>query len=228
MSDLFDRHASTYGATVQRSIDFSSLSYQFFLRAKASILKEIANEQFGQGVKPSLLDVGCGVGLLHSLLADDFGPLSGVDSSAESIEQARQYNPQFEYRLNTGPELPYPSATFDIVTAICVVHHVSPAAWRSFISELKRVARPNGLVCLIEHNPLNPLTRLAVFRCPFDVGATLLTARRARQLLIDAGLAKVRSEHFLVFPSSSPAARAVERWLGALPLGAQYAAVGEC
>ena len=60
-----------------------------------------------------------------------------------------------------------------------------------FMNEMRRVVRPGGLVCVIEHNPLNPLTRLAVTRCAFDRDAVLLRAGKTRQLLRDAGLRQV-------------------------------------
>ena len=226
--EAFDKYATNYAAIVQKSVDFSGLGYDFFIEAKAYKLKEIAARYFGQFAKPNLLDVGCGVGRLHSLLADKFGQISGVDMSVQCIEQARKDNPNVDYKINTGSELPYSAGTFDLVTTVCVVHHVAPLMWPTFIAELKRITRPGGLICLIEHNPLHPLTRLAVLRCPFDRDATLLSAGRARQLLTQAGLTNVRSEHFLFFPKSAPWIRALEHWLGALPIGAQYVAVGEC
>jgi SAM-dependent methyltransferase len=224
----FDQYASTYRATVQSSVDFAGLDYGFFVQAKAACLKAIAAARFGRSARPSLLDVGCGVGTLHPLLTDSFGEIHGVDQSVESIERARRQNPGVQYRVSAGPGLPYRSGHFDLVTAICVVHHVAPADWPNFVAELKRVTRPGGLVCLVEHNPFNPLTRLAVLRCPFDEEAQLLSARRARSLLREVGLGRVRSEHFLLLPSAAPRLRAVERWLGCLPLGAQYVAWGEC
>jgi len=89
------------------------------------------------------------------------------------------------------------------------------------------IVRPNGLICVIEHNPFNPLTRLAVLRCPFDKDAHLLRAAQARRLLERAGLTHVRSSHFLLTPFSSSAAHHVERWFSGLPLGAQYVVTGE-
>ncbi len=59
----------------------------------------------------------------------------------------------------------HPSAIFGMVTAKNLRHHIDPEAWQSVIPELKRVVRPIGLVCIIEHNPFNLLTRLAVFHC---------------------------------------------------------------
>jgi hypothetical protein len=85
-----------------------------------------------------------------------------------------------------------------------------------------RVTRPGGLVCVIEHNPLNPLTRLAVARCPFDADATLLGAGRAAALLRGVGARDVETEYFLLLPSRAPLARRFERLLRAVPLGAQY------
>jgi SAM-dependent methyltransferase len=224
---IFDKYAHAYEDTVQRSVNFSGIGYEFFLRTKAALLNEIATRHFGEFARPNLLDVGCGVGRLHSLLANRFGRISGVDESAESIEQARRDNPRVDYKINTGLDLPYGSESFDIVTAINVVHHVPPAMWQTFILELKRVTRLRGLVCLIEHNPLNPVTRLGVLRCPFDKDANLLSARTARRLLTHAGLSHVRSEHFVLFPVCSSVTRVFEQWLGALPLGAQYTAAGE-
>jgi hypothetical protein len=80
---------------------------------------------------------------------------------------------------------------------------------------------------MIEHNPFNPLTRLVVFRCPFDRDAHLLRAAQANRLLQLAGFAHVWASYFLLTPFSSVAARRLEHWLRAVPLGAQYAAVGE-
>jgi len=223
----FDHYASNYQATVQNAVDFAGLDYGFFVRAKATCLKAIAAARFGRSARPSLLDVGCGVGTLHPLVTDSFGEIHGVDQSVESIEQARRRNPGGCYDVSAGPALPYRSGRFDLVAAICVLHHVAAADWPMFVVELKRVTRPGGLVCLIEHNPFNPLTRLAVLRCPFDEEAQLLSARRARRLLREAGLGPVGSEHFLLLPSAAPRLRAVEGWLGRLPLGAQYVAWGE-
>src|SRR5437588_7354869 len=91
--------------------------------------------------------------------------------------------------------------------AICVLHHVPPPQWVGFLCEMRRVVRPGGLVCLIEHNPFNPLTRLAVARCEFDRDAVLLRAGRMQALMVDAGLHDAESHYFLMLPSASPLAR---------------------
>ena len=95
-----------------------------------------------------------------------------------------------------------------------------------FIAEMRRVVRPGGLVCVIEHNPLNPLTRLAVARCEFDRDAVLLGAGTTRKLMAAGGLRDICARYFLLLPWATNAARRVEGALGQVPLGAQYAAFG--
>ena len=143
-----------------------------------------------------MLDVGCGVGSFHPLLRGMVGRLSGIDVSSASIAQARADNRDVDYRAFDGRSFPFDDAGFDLVTAICVLHHVAPAEWAHFMSEMRRVVRPGGLVCVIEHNPLNPLTRLAVARCEFDRDAVLLGAGKARKLMAAARLARDRRALF--------------------------------
>ncbi|MER9976387.1 class I SAM-dependent methyltransferase [Mesorhizobium sp. M0085] len=225
MAELFDSYNSNYGEAVEGSIRFSGLRHDFFLVAKADLLRRLVVErklrQDGSAVRA--LDVGCGVGSLHRYLDGAFDSLDGCDVSQDSILRAGQDNPSVTYRACTSPSLPYEDGAFDLAFASCVVHHVPPSSWSDFLLELRRVVRPGGVACIIEHNPYNPLTRLAVFRCPFDHDAVLLNAANAASLFRETRFRDIRSEHFLLLPSARPFARRVERALASLPLGAQYA-----
>ncbi|MER8955225.1 class I SAM-dependent methyltransferase [Mesorhizobium sp. M0833] len=225
MGELFDSYNSNYGEAVEGSIRFSGLRHDFFLVAKADLLRRLLVERkLGQGgATVRALDIGCGVGSLHPYLEGAFDSLDGCDVSQESILRASQDNSRVAYRTCSTQRLPYEDGTFDLAFASCVVHHVSPAVWLDFFLELRRVVRPGGVACIIEHNPYNPLTRLAVFRCPFDHEAVLLNAAKARSLFQETGFRDIRSEHFLLLPSATPLAKKVERLVSALPLGAQYA-----
>jgi SAM-dependent methyltransferase len=222
MAALFDKYDKSYGAAVQSSIDFSGLPHSFFTAAKADALRELIAARLPGTLKPDMLDVGCGVGEFHPFIRGMFGRVCGTDVSTASVAQARARNPEVQYEAYEGETLPYESASFDLSIAICVLHHVPPAQWVGFLREMRRVVRPGGLVCLIEHNPLNPLTRLAVARCEFDRDAVLLRAGRTRALMTDAGLHDARSHYFLLLPSAAPLARRVEHRFRRMPLGAQY------
>jgi SAM-dependent methyltransferase len=226
MAELFDKYDKSFGAVVQSSIDFSGLPHSFFIAAKVDALRELIATRLDGMRNPHMLDVGCGVGEFHPFVRDMFGRICGADVSAASIAQARIRNPEVRYEAYVGETLPYDSAAFDLSIAICVLHHVPPTQWVGFLREMRRVVRPGGLVCLIEHNPLNPLTRLAVARCEFDRDAVLLRAGRARVLMADAGLHDAQSHYFLLLPSATPLARRVEQGLWHIPLGAQYIASG--
>src|SRR5258706_3519170 len=225
MPELSHSYPSIYRDVVQSSIDFSGLPHSFFMRAKADLLRELIARRLGRE-RPAMLDVGCGVGSFHPLLRGMVGRLSGIDVSSASIAQARADNRDVDYRAFDGRSFPLDDASFDLVTAICVLHHVAPAEWAHFINEMRRVVRPGGLICVIEHNPLNPLTRLAVARCEFDRDAGLLGSGKARKLMAAGGLREIGARYFLLLPWEVKPARRVAGALRNVPLGAQYAAFG--
>jgi SAM-dependent methyltransferase len=226
MGELFDAYDKNFRAVVQSSIDFSGLPHSFFSTAKADALRELIATRLHGMHKPHMLDVGCGVGEFHPFVRGMFGRLCGADVSAASVAQARIRNLEVQYEAYAGETLPYDSVSFDLSIAICVLHHVLPLQWVGFLREMRRVVRPGGLVCLIEHNPFNPLTRLAVARCEFDRDAVLLRAGRTRALMADAGIHDIQTHYFLMLPSAAPLARRIERGFRRIPLGAQYIASG--
>jgi SAM-dependent methyltransferase len=226
MNAAFDNHSRRYEQLVTDSIAFTGLEHRFFQDAKIDQMKALFAEKWGAQAKPSMLDIGCGVGRIHPLLRPIVGHLAGSDISRDSLSRAAEANPGVDYRLAKDMVLPWDDASFDTTLAIGVLHHIEKALWPAFMAEMRRVTRPGGLLLLVEHNPWNPLTRLAVFRCPFDDDATLLSSGRAAALLREAGCGDVSSRYFLVFPTASRPLRAIEKRLARLPIGAQYLAVG--
>jgi len=226
MAELFDSYDHSYDAVVQSSIDFSGLSHDFFMAAKADILRDLMTSRFGSGHTAMALDVGCGIGTFHPFARGMFSRLCGTDISAASIAQARRNHPDVEYQAYDGNILPYDDGTFDLAVTICVLHHILPERWLGFLREIRRVVRPGGLLCVFEHNPLNPLTRLAVMRCEFDRDAVLLRAGQTRALLKNAGLRHIDTRYFALLPWATPLMRRIEHGLRKLPLGAQYVACG--
>lgn len=91
----------------------------------------------------SLLDLGCGEGLLALLKRKDIS-LTGVDLSAELLATARRngYDAACVARLNA---LPFPDSSFDYVASLDVMGHVSFAEKDVVLGEIKRVLRPGGV-----------------------------------------------------------------------------------
>lgn len=223
----FNQYTQGYSQQVSDAVAFSGREHEFFLAVKARHLTELAQRHFTRPAEAAVLDVGCGVGLMERLLLSHFPRLFGVDVAADAIREARRNAPGATFLEYEGSILPFPDDEFDLVFAICVVHHVPPSRWGQFVGEMSRVVKPGGVVAVFEHNPINPLTQRVVSRCEFDRDAVLLNASAACRLLQGAGLRSIERRYILFFPWLRQPWRSLERAFCWLPLGAQYYAAGE-
>jgi SAM-dependent methyltransferase len=218
---LFDRYEKEYEELVERSIGWSGASHAFFVEEKARHLLRLVRRHVGAPAAVSALDVGCGIGLLHRYLGD-LGSLHGSDVSKTSIARARGENPGVEYTVAEAASLPFDDGVFDLTFAVGLLHHLLPSSRGHVLGEFARVTRRGGLVVAFEHNPLNPLTRLAVARCEFDDDAILLWPRELRRRLMDALLRPVEQRYIIFLPWPGRALRRAEDAMRRLPLGSQY------
>ena len=217
----FDRYGDTYTEKLERAMGGVG-DPELFTEVKARLLVCAAARFLGTPADLSVLDVGCGPGLTDSFLTGSFGSVAGVDISPRMVERARQANPSASYGLYDGRRLPFSTGSFDLTFAICVLHHVDRPDRTGFAAEMARVTRSGGVVAVLEHNPLNPLTRLVVSRCEFDEGVDLVGMRETKRVLTNAGADAVESRYILFFPWHAQLFRRVEHALGLLPFGAQY------
>lgn len=218
-----ESYPSRYREDINRSIGFAGIDVDMFTRGKADDLVDMLDRALPEAASTaSGLDVGCGIGIMHPLLAPRVAALAGADVSIDAIAAARSANPAVDYRSYEPPSLPYADDTFDFCSTVCVMHHVPPDQWPGFVAEAWRVTRPGGLFAVYEHNPVNPLTKVAVWRCPFDHDAVLLRARRTIDLLRAQGFEIVERRYLFFMPFDASWARRIDRLLGWLPLGAQY------
>jgi len=91
---------------------------------------------------------------------------------------------------------------------------------------MTRVVTRGGLVVVFEHNPVNPLTRIAANRFRLRGKSALLGRGAVARLFTDSGLEVVDSRYIVFFPWRSQALDRLERRLAAVPLGAQYVLAG--
>jgi SAM-dependent methyltransferase len=211
---------------VNRSIAFAGVEQSFFTRGKARRMLDLLRRRGEDPARMRLLDIGCGVGLIHPHIATSFGEATGVDVALDALEAARSANPNVRYHGYDGQRLPADDGAFDAAATICVMHHVPPSQWAAFVADAWRVLRPGGLFMVFEHNPWNPLTRLAVARCPFDYDAVLLSPPHLAGLLREGGFDDVACEFMFFTPFAHPIAARLEERLRWCPAGAQYVAVG--
>jgi SAM-dependent methyltransferase len=215
----FDRFDGAYESALRKAVKVSGRDLAFFTEVKAEVLIDLATRRLEEPARLRVLDLGCGPGLTDAYLVDAFQEVNGVDVSAAMIKEAAARNPSAHYEVFDGTRMPYRDRSFDLAFAINVFHHVALDEREALTRELARVLRPGGLAAIIEHNPLNPVTRRIVSNCAFDEDAVLFGRREAERLLTGAGLDLVERRYLLFVPRR---ARRLERVLRWVPLGAQF------
>jgi len=115
------------------------------------------DELFDRAAPGSLLDVGCGEGVLVHRWAQRLGEgrVVGIDLQEESIQAgwAQRRAPNLEYRVIQDANLPFAENGFDLASAIEVLEHVPDPAHT--LEEMARCARRHLLVSV----PREPLWR---------------------------------------------------------------------
>lgn len=134
----------------------------------------------GKGSPCQILDVGCGPGHVGQELAQRGFDVTGIDRSRRLLQIAKRLSSRrkISLRLLRTPshDLPFSDASFDCSLATGVIYWVEDP--ESTVSEMVRVTRPGGTVCL-----LDPHSSMSVARMRQYAAASLLTSRDARKLI---------------------------------------------
>jgi ubiquinone/menaquinone biosynthesis C-methylase UbiE len=113
---------------------------------------------FAQAAPESVLDVGCGEGVLTHQWATQLGErrIVGIDLDDEKLkaEWATRQRPNLEYRTLAAEHMPFADGEFDMACAIEVLEHVPDP--EHTVAEMARVARRHLLVSV----PREPLWRM--------------------------------------------------------------------
>jgi 2-polyprenyl-3-methyl-5-hydroxy-6-metoxy-1,4-benzoquinol methylase len=115
------------------------------------------DELFTRAAPPSVLDVGCGEGVLTQRWAQRLAPnrVVGIDleDPALQAEWAKRRAPNLEYRVMKAENLPFADGEFGVAAAIEVLEHVPDP--EHTLNEMARVASGHLLVSV----PREPLWR---------------------------------------------------------------------
>jgi 2-polyprenyl-6-hydroxyphenyl methylase/3-demethylubiquinone-9 3-methyltransferase len=102
----------------------------------------------------SILDVGCGGGLLCEPMARLGATVTGIDATERNTEVARAHaaamDLDIDYRFTTAADLAATGATFDAVLNMEVIEHVADPA--SFLGDCAGLVRPGGVMFLATMN----------------------------------------------------------------------------
>jgi 2-polyprenyl-6-hydroxyphenyl methylase/3-demethylubiquinone-9 3-methyltransferase len=120
----------------------------------------------------SVLDVGCGGGLLCEPLARLGAHVTGIDPATTNITvaslHAEQSGLEIAYQPRTVEELAAAGEQFDVVLAMEVVEHVADVDL--FIASCCQVVKPGGLLFLATLNRTMKAFALAIVGAEFVLG----------------------------------------------------------
>jgi SAM-dependent methyltransferase len=129
------------------------------VRRMMAAFERSLDELLARAEPRSLLDVGCGEGVLVHRWAERLGAQTrvvGIDLEEESIQAgwAERQAPNLEYRTMLAENLPFADNEFDLASAIEVLEHVPEPAHT--VAEMARCAERHLLVSV----PREPLWRM--------------------------------------------------------------------
>lgn len=142
-----------------------------FNPVRLAILKRELCHRFGRDAKAmgaleglSVLDIGCGGGLVSEPLARLGAAVTGIDPSPVNVEVARAHAAEtgilVDYRATTAEDLAADGARFDAVLALEVVEHVDGVP--SFLATAAALVKPGGLIAVATINRTPKAYALAI------------------------------------------------------------------
>jgi len=131
-------------------------------------LVELAAPAPGENV----LDVGCGTGTLAIAIRPRVGTgeVHGIDASPEMIEVAKEKlakgDSGVDFRVALIEAIPFPDASFDLVTSSLMLHHLPDDLKAKGLLEIRRVLKSGGRFMAVDfaahsHSPVGHV--LAIF-----------------------------------------------------------------
>ena len=125
----------------------------------------------GEGRPATVLDAGCGEGVVTEWLRDGLpgARVVGVDASNDALREASERVPEASFEPGDVQALPFADGSFDLVVCTEVLEHVADP--RAALVELRRVSR-GRVVVTVPHEPFFRAGNLARGRHLRRLGST--------------------------------------------------------
>lgn len=117
-----------------------------------------------------VLEYGCGLGEISTLLAKSGAKVTTFDLSSKSVNTCRRrarlnhVDNQIRLAVATGENLPYADESFEVIFGKAILHHLdADIGWR----EISRVLKPGGMAVFVEPMGMNPILNFARDHVPY-------------------------------------------------------------
>lgn len=116
----------------------------FLAQLRAKKADSLIPDQLRHG---KILDIGCGT-FPHFLNLTQFGKKYGLDRiffDASGFEQDEESKIQFvQHDILSEAPLPFDDETFNVVTMLAVIEHLTPESLQKLLTDIHRVLAPGG------------------------------------------------------------------------------------
>jgi Methylase involved in ubiquinone/menaquinone biosynthesis len=171
----------------------------FDARPEAVRLRERSYELLGAGPGDRVIDVGCGSGLAVAELTGHGVQALGLDLDEGMIAEARRRHPDAEFQVGDALRLPLADGEVTGYRAERVLHGLPDAG--AALAEARRALAPGGRVVLLGQDwdtaiidSDDPDLTRKIVHARADQLPNPRSARRYRNLLLDAGFTEVTAE----------------------------------
>jgi SAM-dependent methyltransferase len=144
------------GATLHSPRFYDWLAAAYCLGREGK-MRERTLDLAGVAAGDRVLDVCCGTGTLALAAKERVGSkgsVHGIDASKEMIAHAKAKAARRElsvvFDVAAAQSLPFPEATFDVVTCSLALHHLPEEVRAGAIGEMRRVLKPGGRMMIVE------------------------------------------------------------------------------
>ena len=189
-----------------------------FNPVRLGFIRSVVAEHFGRDARSllpfeglSLLDIGCGGGLLSEPMARLGFKVLGADASERNIKTAAAHaasgNVVVDYRTTTAETLVADGEAFDVVLNMEVVEHV--ADLRSYLDACAKLVRPGGLMFAATLNKTLKSLALAKIGAEYILGwlprgthdwSRFIAPAKLRAMLEESGLNTLKTQGVAFHP----------------------------
>lgn len=139
-------------------------------RIAAHFRRDVKSERPFEDI--SVVDVGCGGGLLAEPMVRLGATVTGLDATERNVEIARTHAKKMDlaidYKFATAAALAENGARFDVVLSMEVIEHVADPA--AFIGDCAALVKPGGLMFLATLNRTPKAYMLAILGAEYVLG----------------------------------------------------------
>ena len=163
---------------------------------KNTIINHFKSDNFK---KISLLDIGCGGGLVSESLAKIGFNVTGIDAATENIEIAKNHAAATGVKLNyltcTAEKMVAKDLKFDVVIALEVIEHVDDVEF--FIECLAKLLKKDGLLIISTINKTIKSYLMAIIAAEYMMRMLPIGTHDYKKFLSPSQIATIAEKHHL-------------------------------